>query len=44
MTKQRKRLTPRTARTIEEICSLPRNTVETKLFWILVEMGEVTIA
>lgn len=43
-TRTRKRLTPRTASTINEICALRRDNVGTKHFWILVETGQVVIA
>lgn len=42
-TRARKHLTPRTASTINEICALQRDNVDTKHFWILVETGRVVI-
>lgn len=43
-TRARKRLTPRTASTFNQLCALPRDNVDTTHFWIIVDTSHVTIA
>lgn len=38
-----KKLKPIEARTFDQICSLPRDGYDTKRFWLLVNIGTVTL-
>lgn len=43
MKKAKNILKPIEARTFKDICSLPRDNLDSKGFWILVDEGEITI-
>jgi hypothetical protein len=44
MKKKTKRVVkPIDARTLEDICSMPRDTLDSKGFWIMVDEGRITI-
>lgn len=40
---KRKRLKPIEARTFKQICSLPRDNLDYKNFWFMVDEGQVTL-
>ncbi len=44
MKKKRPIPTPRQARSFADICLMPRDNVGTRDFWILADVGEVTLA
>lgn len=40
----KKKLKPIEARTFKQICSLPRDNIDAKGFWMMLDVGKVTIA